>query len=135
MSTTIINTDVNNFSPISYIARIFIGVLLLFMCEEYSFAYLYSASSSDHTILIEITSYGSILVALTIGYTLSWLKIVLVNLRSSTSLWQRGIVALWLTILLTYTLLNLALVGVNLVRAADGLLAQDHQAMIHVLDD
>lgn len=85
--------------------------------------------------LIEITTYGSILVALTIGYTFSWLKIVFVNTRSTLTLLQRGFIALWLTILLIYTLLNLALVGVNLVRSIDGLLAQDHQAMIHVLDD
>ena len=135
MSTIIINTDANAFSPMSYIARLLIGVLLLFMCEGYSFAYLYSASSSDHTVLIEITTYGSILVALTIGYTFSRLKIVFVNTRSTLTLLQRGFIALWLTILLIYTLLNLALISVNLVRAADGLLAQDHQAMIHVLDD
>ena len=119
----------------TYILVGFFGsIILTFFVYNYHMEYLYSASSSDHSLLQSILIRGALL--LVISYLFSFLlyrAIWLYKCRGGIGFVE--LISLACTHFLIFTLLSTLVIGNNAYRAANGLLTKEHKPLFYTIDD
>lgn len=119
----------------SYILVGFFGSLIIgFFVYNYHMEYLYSASSSDHALLVRIITQGFSLALIVLGFSGSlYLGVWRYMRHNGDEKWL--LIVLGVVHVLAFTALSGLLVGSHLFRATNGLASKVNTEMIHRLDD
>ena len=119
----------------AYVKVGFLGSLVLgFFVYNYHMEYLYSASSSDHALLVRIVAQGVALASIVLGFSGSLYLGVWRYIRDNRAeKWL--LIVLSVVHVLAFTALSGLLVGTHLYRASDGLLNKEHRESSANLSD
>ena len=119
----------------TYVQVGFLGSLVLgFFVYNYHMEYLYSASSSDHALLVRIITQGFSLALIVLGFSGSlYLGVWRYMRHNGDEKWL--LIVLGVVHVLAFTALSGLLVGSHIYRASDGLLTKEHHSLRIKLDD
>lgn len=120
----------NTYVQVGFLCSLVLG----FFVYNYHMEYLYSASSSDHPLLVRIIAQGVVLVFIVLGFSGSlYLGIWRFIHRNGNEKWL--LIFLSVVHVISFTALSGLLVGSHLFRATNGLASKVNTEMIHRLDD
>ena len=119
----------------TYILVGFFGSLIIgFFVYDFHMEYLYSASSSDHTLLVRIITQGCALAVILFGFSITlYLGIWRYFRHNGVEKWL--LIVLSVVHVLAFTAPSGLLVGSHLYRASDGLLNKEHRESSANLSD
>ena len=119
----------------TYIMVGFLGSIVLgFFVYNYQMEYIYSASSSDHSLLVRVIAQGVALAFIVFGFSGSlYLGIWRYIRHNGNEKWF--LIVLSVVHILTFTALSGLLVGTHIYRAGYGLTTKANTVIIHRLDD
>ena len=119
----------------TYILVGFFGSIIIgFFVYDFHMEYLYSASSSDHFLLLTILNKGALLLVISLAFSLVLYSALWLYKRGGGS-WSFTLITLACAHFLVFTILSTLVIGANTYRAADGLITKEHKPLMGVLDD